>query len=190
MRHSAFIFCLLTGFFLSSVGTAQSYFGVGAGMVSIDEESRTAVGLTSVVEGVDDEAFAGMLYGGYKLNEYVSVELSYLESASLDYEATIGAVSGTQDLYLEAWTPAIHLHKKFGKASVFGFVGMAFWEARLNDKGLAINDDDSDLSFGVGAEFHSSDSWSVRGQWRRVEADGDITEGDADFFLLGIHRYF
>lgn len=180
MRHYAFIFCLLTGFFLSSAGTAQPYFGVGAGLINIDEG------------GVDDDAFTGMIYTGYKINNHFSLELSYLHSDSLDYQGVLvtplALIGIEDDLDVRAWTPAIHVHHQFNQMSVFALIGLAFWDAELRD--LDIDDDDSDLSFGIGAEFQPSDSWSVRGQWRRIDADGDVMEGDADFFLLGLHRYF
>ena len=71
MKKPFFLIALLL---LSLPAMSQTYLGASLGSGEIDEEA------------VDDHAATWQLYGGYRFNDYLSVELSYLQVGSLDYD--------------------------------------------------------------------------------------------------------
>ena len=103
-----------------------------------------------------------------------------MQTSSFNYDNTL------KDPYI-AWTPAIHININSDDVSLFGFVGMAFWYARVGDKGITINDDEEDISFGVGIDYQPANHWALRGQH---QYDSSIFGNGINSYLIGLHRYF
>lgn len=200
-RRVAFLF-LLPGLWFAfpalsqvqspSQSQAYAYWGFSGGLISIDEETNGSE--------VDDVAFALMLYGGLPLNKHLALEFFILSADALDYESESLFLDGralTLDLNFQAYGPAVNLRYPFGRTAIFGSVGMAFWEAEVDLSRrdyLHLDDDGTDPVFSVGFEhrFEMYEELFLRGQWMRLNADGDKIYGDAevDTFLVGVHFRF
>ena len=177
------IFIMLLTLLASPIAMADSYIGIGGGVADVSE---TRVDDNGNKIGVDDNAMAAYIYGGYQMNEYLSLELSYLKTASFNayYDEPLDKA------YVEAWMPMLNLHYIKNDFKLSALVGNALWQVRFNDKGAAVNDESTNFSFGVAIEYNPA-KWGIRTEWRRIEFDGDVVdEGDFDVILVSISRYF
>ena len=86
-------------------------------------------------------------------------------------------------LHSRAWIPTVYIRQPFNKFTVFGFIGVAFWDVRV--KGIGIDENGEDVSFGAGVDYSFNGHWGFRGQYRRVKVDGY-----ADIFISGVHYNF
>ncbi|MBC6414186.1 MAG: porin family protein [Chromatiales bacterium] len=175
---------LLLALVFPVISTAESYLGLGGGIGSIQES------------GIDD-AFLTYVYGGHQFNEYLSLEIAYMKSAS--FSATGDRVFdplnqvfnvNNDKIYGEAWIPSLSLHYIENNWKLFALIGNAFWQARTNDEGVGVNDEDTDFAYGLGIEYRPA-KWGLRAEWRRLEIDWIITgETELDAFLISLNRYF
>ena len=172
---------LLLALVFPVISTAESYLGLGGGIGSIQES------------GIDD-AFLTYVYGGHQFNEYLSLEIAYMKSAS--FSATRDRVfdaANNDKIYAEAWIPSLSLHYIENNWKLFALIGNAFWQARTNDEGVGVNDEDTDFAYGLGIEYRPA-KWGIRTEWRRIEIENTIIgikeETELDAFLISLNRYF
>jgi hypothetical protein len=64
------------------------------------------------------------------------------------------------------------------RLSVFGKLGFAMTTVEA----AGVDDDDTDLTFGVGLQYDLTPKFGIRGQWQRYQGEGD----DADVMSVGI----
>lgn len=114
------------------------------------------------IPGADDST-AWRIAGGYKINRTFGAELGY---------ANLGDFGGGDDVTsLElAATAAFPLANQF---SLYGLVGFARLEAG--------SEEETELMFGVGAQYDVSRNLGVRLQWHRYDTDEAI-----DVLSLGV----
>ncbi|HEY9530650.1 MAG TPA: outer membrane beta-barrel protein, partial [Burkholderiales bacterium] len=60
-------------------------------------------------------------------------------------------------------------------------LGIAMVEAEVSVGGVSADDDSTELTFGVGAQYDVSRNLGIRAQWQRYGADEDI-----DVISLGV----
>ena len=130
-------------------GATSGYVNTGSGIVFVEVDDDTI--------GID-----GMV--GYPFNDNVAIEggFSYLTEA--DWSASAGGrtVNGTIDGY--ALTAAtvfrLPISNEFG---ILGKLGAYMWEveATVTGAGFSVEDDDTDLLVGVGADFRINKSVSL-----------------------------
>jgi len=117
--------------------------------------------------------------GGYYFNNYFSVE------------GRIGFSVGDDTQNLFGVPVTVELDNMFGAYALghvplrdlfqlYGLVGLTQGELTASAFGTSINEDDSDLSFGVGAKFDMTPSMSLG-----IEYASYITESDYDVDGLG-----
>jgi len=204
-------------------GSGNWYIGAGAGMSSYKDwlsqeditayknEFRAGLGLVnfSGSESADseDKATGFKLFGGYAFNEYIAVELSYIDMGEVDanssssgtfFDSADNPVDG--DLFasakasVDAFTldanlsyPIASFAALFVKAGVYAAdadlkssAGSSFSTESINE---SRTDSSSGLHFGIGANFRVTDAIGLRAEWERldnVEADG----GESDVDLI------
>lgn len=149
-------------------GPQPAGFYVGAGLGQHRLESDDIDGVT--LKG-DDTAVT--LFGGYRVNQYFSAELGYIDGG--EPEDTVQGVNVKFDTSaLEAAViGTLPLGPQF---VVFGRVGILKWDvkATLTDgfTTLQADDDGSDFSYGVGGMWDLGHAGQIRGQWRSADLDG------------------
>jgi len=117
--------------------------------------------------------------GGYYFNNYFSVEGRIGFSVGDDTQNVFGVpVTVEQDNMFGACALGhVPLRDRF---QLYGLVGLTQGELTASAFGTSINEDDSDLSFGVGAKFDMTPSMSLG-----IEYASYITESDYDVDGLG-----
>ena len=147
---------------------AGGYVGAGAGQASADVCGELhALGATRC----DDEDTGFKIFGGYQVNENFAVEGSYVDYG--DITASDGEVSlkGEITAFAISGVGVIPVTEQF---SIFGKLGVAFWDAEASASGFgSVSDDGTDLTYGVGAGFDVTDAFGLRGEWERLDSDGD-----------------
>jgi len=204
-------------------GPGNWYIGAGAGMSSykdwLSQEDITAfknefgasldIVNFSGSESADseDNASGFKLFGGYSFNEYIAVELSYIDMGEVDanssssgtfFDSADNPVDG--DLFasakasVDAFTldanlsyPIASFAALFVKAGVYAAdaelessAGSSFSTESINE---SRTDSSSGLHFGIGANFRVTDAIGLRAEWERldnVEANG----GESDVDLI------
>ena len=133
--------------------------------------------------GIDfDESAATLrIFGGYKLNDWVSFEAgqAMLFESSASYLGTDVDIEGT------AWDvsvrPTFPLSDNF---QIFAIAGVTQFniDIRVSGPGGSVSDDDTstELMYGLGGMFTLNDRWSLRGEWLIIDVD------DADFNMLSV----
>jgi len=155
----------------------------------------------------EDNASAFKLFGGYAFNEYIAVELSYIDMGEVDanssssgtfFDSAGNPIAVDGDLFatarasVDAFTldanlsyPVASFAALFVKAGVYtanadleSSAGSSFSTESINESGT---DSSTGLHFGIGANFWVTDAIGLRAEWERldnVEADGG--ESDVD----------
>lgn len=169
---------LMVGVLAAGLGSAAVaddnntfYAGTGAGMYYVDFDDLD----------FDESAATVRLFGGYKLNQYLSFEAGYsnLFEASGDVAGLDVEVDGTAlDLSIR---PSLPLSDNLSAYAVVGWADYDF-DVSVSDGITTVSDSDSDseLHYGLGGSWHVNDAWALRGEWLMVDVS------DADFGMLSV----
>lgn len=147
------------------------YAGSGAGLYYVDFDDLS----------FDESAPTVRVFGGYRLNEYLSFEAGYskLFEASGDVAGFDVDVDGSAlDLSVR---PSFPLNDNI---SAYGIIGWADYDLDVSvDTGAGTVSDsssDSELHYGLGGAWRVNDAWAVRGEWLMVDVS------DADFGMFSV----
>lgn len=165
--------------------TLAPYLGASAGQATADIECPAGV-------TCDDSDTAWRVYGGLEMNEYISMEVGYVDFGKSEYS---GALSGTR----ETTGMTVHLVGTYSPSPSFTLIG----RGGLNILGTevqgtiapgtatTVNDTDLEWSLGLGAQYNFSKSVGLRVEWERYfevgsqEAD-NTGEADIDLVTAGV----
>jgi OOP family OmpA-OmpF porin len=164
--------------FMTSAALAQG-FSVGASVGS----SKIEVGDSSI--SFDGTDVGWKVFGKYMFNENWGVELGYVDFGTPDDNVSgvpIDIEANGIDAFFIGSFPASDSFDLFAKA------GYVAWDAKISAPGVpAESDDGSDLALGIGAAFHTSDTFSILGEWEWF----DISDTDTVWMLsIGIQVGF
>ncbi|WP_354622906.1 outer membrane beta-barrel protein [Psychromonas sp. MME2] len=172
MKQSKLISAILLTLGITGNALAENGFYAGAsiGQSTIDACS----GLTSC----DDEDIGWKIFGGWGVNSYLAFEASRVDFGEID-----GYIDGSKvSAEIDGWTVAakgtLPLSEQF---ALFGKFGMIMWDADGGDAASGIDDDGSDLLYGLGAEYMFTDQFSIVGEWEWYDIDEDV-----DLFSVGV----
>lgn len=191
-----------------SMVRADTYAGVSGGVTNANYTANDLVNslpsytLNNV--SIDDTDNGWKVFGGYEFTSNLGIEAAYVDLGEVRSE--FNALIMPADLQsLLADAAAIHPYMLTGftlaavgsvdvtpAISVFGKVGMFVWDAegdvRETQSGelAEIDDDGTDLMFGVGAKFAINPQIGVRAEWERYNAD----RNDMNFYSIGIEYRF
>jgi OOP family OmpA-OmpF porin len=155
----------------------------------------------------EDNASGFKLFGGYSFNEYVAVEISYIDMGEVDanssssgtfFDAANNSVDG--DLYasatasVDAFTldanlsyPVVSFASLFVKAGVYAAdtklelsAGSSISTENFND---SETDNSTGLHVGIGANFKLTDAIGVRAEWERLD-NVKANDGESDVDLI------
>ena len=166
--------------FMTSAAFAEG-FSVGASIGS----SKIEVDDSSSGIAFDGSDFGWKVFGKYMFNDNWGIEVGYVDFGNPD-DTILGVdfdieVDGIDAFFIGSF-PATDSVDLFGKA------GYVSWDAKISSPGVpSQSDDGSDLALGVGAAFHTSDKFSILGEWEWF----DIEDSDAVWILsIGIEVGF
>jgi OOP family OmpA-OmpF porin len=123
-----------------------------------------------------DEDTTWKILGGYKINRTFAVELGY---ATL-FDKSVSGIGVDVTAWDLVGVASFPIADKF---SVFGKLGFAMWEAEATSvPGFGtVEDDGTDLTFGIGLQYDVSRNLGIRAQWQRYDVDAD-----ADLMSIGL----
>ena len=161
---------------------AQSFLGASIGQSEIGEEATRELAL--ITSGtVDGKDTAWKIFGGYMFNRHFGFESAYVRLGDVSYSGVFSSLAVTGGkLEVSGFNVAaignLPLNERF---SVFGKIGVFFWEAEANDTTASIGafsvaDEGSDVSFGVGVGYEFTRNLGVRAEWELFKAaEADVT---------------
>ena len=172
------------------------YVGLGLGQSSVDTDS------IEIVEGVaykfDDGSTAWKIFGGWRMNKYISFELDYFDTGTLDDEITYDL--GDTDLFaktevnLSGWAPYVIGTWPIGIFELSAKLGYAFYDVDVDiyatdgieeDSG-SVSESESDIAWGVGAGVTLFDNLNVKIEYEVLE----VSDANADiWWLTGAWRF-
>jgi hypothetical protein len=158
----------LTGF--SSQAAADWYIGVAVGEVTIETEDT----IEFVDFDFDESDTAFKLFGGYMFNEYLGVEVAYVDMGSPS--GSFGFDGGESlEAEVSGFTAYGVANLPLGPIDLFAKVGALAWDADLTvsyfGNELSASDDGIDLAYGVGARYRFGNV-GVRAEYEIFDIDG------------------
>jgi hypothetical protein len=151
---------LLAGPVLAQDGENNEGFYLGAGL----GEFSSDVDL-STVDDIDlDSDDAQKIFGGWRFNQFVAVNLDYTDFGNS--QGALGVSSDTEGL-----TPGIIGTIPLGPIELFGKVGVMFYDVTVDAGGPLVDSsgEDAVLGFGIGATFF--ERFNITGEYERVDID-------------------
>jgi len=156
--------------------TLAPYVGASAGQSTTD----------SCITGTcDDSDTAWKVYGGLEMNEYISMEVGYVDLGTVKYSAPTGT-RDTNGMTIQlvgtyALNPSFTLIGRGGMNILNTEVNGAIAGTPVNNAG----DTDVSWSLGLGAQYNFTKSVGLRMEWERYFEVGDPNStGEADIDLL------
>ena len=173
------------------------YVGVGGGATKVrDLQICSAPGFGAQTCDEDDSDKGWKLFGGYGFGQYFAAELMYADLGKFTADATtsFGPFNATGEVtgYGLAAVGRLPIGERFG---IFGKVGAFRWDLDVNIvQQPDLNDDGTDLHFGLGGVANLSDRVALRAEWERIQDVGKDLAGapppqegsDVDLFSLSV----
>ncbi|TDG11272.1 hypothetical protein E2F43_18935 [Seongchinamella unica] len=156
---------------MTSTALAQNGFYAGAsiGQATIDG----CDGLTKC----DDEDTGWKVFGGWEFNRNIAIEAAWVDFGEVSGSIGESKVSAEVDGWVLAGKGMLPLTEQF---SVFAKLGMIMWDVEGSGAASGIDDDGTDLVYGLGAQYMFTDRFGVVGEWEWYDIDNDI-----DLFSIG-----
>lgn len=159
--------------------TLRPYVGLSLGQSTTD----------SCITGTcDDTDTAGKIYGGLEMNEYISMEVGYVDLGTVEYSAPTGS-RATQGMAVQM-VGTLALNPNF---TLLGRGGMNILNTEVNGAiaGPSSNVGDTDISWslGLGAQYNFTKAVGLRMEWERYfeVGDADTTRAaDIDLLTVGV----
>jgi len=158
---------LLAGLFAASLGFTSIATAASAG----DTYAGGSLGSASPDSSSFDDSIGWKIFGGYALNEVLSVEGGYTSFGEMDGPMQFGATNVLEITGFEV--AAVGSFPINSQLSVFGKVGLLSWEAELsNPNSTATNNNSgSDLFYGIGGQYEISGNLAIRASWESYSMD-------------------
>ncbi|EEZ85247.1 conserved hypothetical protein [Vibrio harveyi 1DA3] len=169
------------------VANAAPYIGASIGQASFgDVNSSVSAGgnnSSMKLKLEDDSSLSGKIFGGYKFNEYIS-----LEGAIGGYDALDGKVATVGDMKFLAIQPkaTLPIGDHF---NLFAKAGLSYFNAELKVSNSVINGSsghttlsDSTVSgmYGLGAEFAIAKNFALQIEWEYMRPELEIAKAGND----------
>ena len=184
----------LSGTWTAAQAENDSGFYIGGGVgkfnVKIDDIDDT----DEAIESLDDDDTSWKLFGGYRLNPYLSAEIAYIDFGAPSDSFDANGSSGDYKVELSGFAPYIIGTLPLGPVELFAKAGYYFYDvdvtADFDDLGgdvFSSSDSGEDFlyGFGVGATFF--DHLHARLEYEKIDAD-DVDDADA-LWLSGAWRF-
>jgi opacity protein-like surface antigen len=139
------------------------YLGAGLGEFSSSLDQLEDIDINF---DADDDAWK--IFGGWRFNQYVAVELAYVDFGTPQTAVELFDVSADAN----GWAPYVVGTAPFGIWEIFARAGIMFYDVELTTNGLpGIDDSGSDFTWGVGAGVTVLERLNLRLEYERVRID-------------------
>jgi len=161
------------------------FIGAGGGQSKFRDGCATFAGPGTC----DDNGAFWKVFGGYQFNSFFGFEIGYADFGKNE-QTTTGVGSDTFDATgAEAvLVVTVPFTQDFG---IYGKYGIYRWDVERVVTGpgaMSVDTDGRDITFGFGARYNFTKSFSLRLEWQRYQNMGDAFTGDfdVDTGLIGI----
>ncbi|WP_116807963.1 porin family protein [Steroidobacter cummioxidans] len=141
------------------------YSGVGVGQVTL-KDNIDGVGIKATGTGFK-------IFGGYRFNEYGSLEVAYLDAGSPDDR--VGGVRIESDATAIQGSAILHIPISL-RFEGFARAGFVVWDAENTARGAGFSftqkNDGTDFALGIGAAWHVTPRFGLRAEFEGAELDG------------------
>jgi len=178
-------FVLALAFFSNSVLALDGIYLLGAvGQSKTGYPQTTAdnaakgMGVTGLNSSASSTPTAWKLALGYKLNDHLALEASYLDLGKISYNATgsmfLFPVSGSEVVSASVFNfSGVGRHEVSDSFSLLGKLGVARFKSTSQPRGtlapafaaLGLAQTKTDVSYGIGLEYAMNSNLAVRADW-------------------------
>ncbi len=166
-----------------------AYIGVGVGQFNIKSDLDLGETPGESVERFDSDDTSLKLFGGWRFNRYLALELAYIDLGSLE-----DRIAGLPvDLSIEGFAPYVVGTLPLGIFELFAKVGYFFYDAEAGVGGsnsglprVSDSDSDEDLVYAFGVGITLFDHLNARLEYELFDTDDD--DSDA-IWLSGAWRF-
>lgn len=167
ISHSILGITLASSIFFSTANAVEFddfYTGISVVQTYVDER------------GFDEDTTGGKIFGGYKINQFFSIEASYYDFDEIESQQSALEIDGVSLSVIASLPATDHL-------SIFAKAGAHDWDtqARGNITSLLSRDSDTDAFYGIGVKYELTDSLSLQAEAERYE----VEEIDLDVASIG-----
>ncbi len=179
--------CILIG--LATVASADEkkglYVGLGVGQFDVNAEDIDDLG--PIIQEFDSNATTFKVFGGWRFNPYVSVELAWLDLGSPEED-----LNGTRvETDISGFAPYITGSLPIGPLEVFAKVGYLFYDLNVDVNGQEVasaSGSQDDFIYGIGAGMILFKRLEARLEYEYLDASETIDDGDA-LWLSAVWRF-
>ena len=171
--------------------TGNFYLGLGYGFLSADRE--TSLGALTFDQGTEDYDQI-LLQAGYKFNDYVALEGRYWLGLSDNAWATIGNNAIQSVGEIDSWGIYVKPMYPVGDSfNVYALLGYASTDYSITN---GADGDIDGFSWGLGADYAFSESWSVFVDYTELSDDdstnllGNNIEDELEVWSFGVTYSF
>jgi hypothetical protein len=164
---------------------AGPYIGGSVGQGDVDRSIASALITSGSFDGKDT---AFKIFSGYMFTPSIGVESAYVNFGEATYAGEFSGLPVTGGT-LKASGFTLELlasHSLTPEFSVFGKLGVLFWEWRANDttagEAFVAVEHGRDLMFGLGVTYSLGRRWGLRAEWERFKLD----DASADLLSVGL----
>ncbi|MCW8874344.1 MAG: outer membrane beta-barrel protein [Gammaproteobacteria bacterium] len=161
---------LMMGVTGSALAQNGFYAGASIGQATIDG--------CSGVTNCDDEDTGWKIFGGWEMNQNIAFEAAWVDMGEISGSIGASAVSAEADGWTLAVKGILPLNEQFG---VFARVGFIDWEIEGGGALSGVDDDGTDLMYGIGAQYMFTDQFGMFGEWEWYDIDDDV-----DLLSIGV----
>jgi OmpA-OmpF porin, OOP family len=162
-------------------GQAGWYAGVSLGQSEVEIE-----GCGGAVS-CDEKDTAWRVFGGYQFNQNFAAELGFHQLGDASASGPGGSVEFETNAFELVGVGAFPLGAQF---SVYGKAGFYRGETEVSGTFpfLPVKETSTDLTYGVGVQYHVNRQIGVRAEWQRYTnmGGGIISEVDVDVMSIGL----
>ena len=170
---------VLSGLVAASAAPAQGFY-IGGSVGQSDYDDNNAIPDLITSGSVDGSDTGLKIFGGYQFNQHFGLELSWVDLGKASYSGRFGALNVTGGTLETSGLnfSAVGTWPLGSNFALFGKIGFFAWESKASDVtgGLPFSgtEDGTDVSYGIGASFNFTKNLSMRAEWERFKAVGDI----------------
>lgn len=205
MKYKFLATALVAALATPAFATEGYYVGASGGEEDAKDFDDVCDDLGSIgfVGSCDETDNGWKIFGGYQFTPNWGLEVFYADLGEAEARGTapdLGVpVSVSVDAEVDGFgASAVGTWPINDKFSVFGKVGFFTWDLNTSLRGTAIDvgvpvlasidkdDDGTDLTYGIGAQYSFNETFAIRVEWERFDDVGDAVESDFDFLSAGI----
>lgn len=172
MSKTKLVGAILLTLGMTGTALAQTSFYAGAGI------GQSTIDACDGVTHCDDEDTSWKIFGGWQLNPNLAFEAGWVDFGEISGSIGGSAVSAEADGLTLAAKGSLPLNEQF---SVFGKLGMVMWDVEGGGAASGIDNDGTDLLYGIGAQYMFTDRVGLVGEWEWYDIDDDV-----DLLSIGV----